>query len=111
MSGPADILREIHRLHKNATDLREQLNRLPHQLKAQKAKGSRQEDLLREAQEALKRSKVKTHELEVTLKTKQQQITERRRSSATTKAGSKKEYDAFQSELPRTEQRQEMRGI
>src|SRR5260370_2260584 len=102
MSGSAAILREIHRLQKNASDLREQLNRLPHQLKAQKAKVARQETDLRDAQEALKRSKVKTHELEVTLKSKQQQIA--KYEEQRNKAGSKKEYDAFQVEIAHAKQ-------
>jgi predicted nucleic acid-binding Zn-ribbon protein len=97
MSGPAAILREIHRLQKNASDLREQLNRLPHQLKAHKGKVARQETELHDAHEALKRSKVKMHELEVTLKSKQQQIT--KYEDQRNKAGSKKEYDAFQAEI------------
>ena len=102
MAGPAAILHEIHRLHKNARDLREELDRLPHRHKAQKAKVTRQEEALHQAQEALKRARIKTHELEVTLKAKQQQIVkhEKQRNEAT----SKKEYEAFQAEIARARQ-------
>src|SRR5437899_3098908 len=44
MSGPADILREIHRLKRHVKDLQSELERLPRLLKGQLAKVSRQED-------------------------------------------------------------------
>ena len=60
MAGPAAIFREVHRLQKTVRDLREQIDRFPHQLKAQKTKVARHEQMLHEGQEALKRLKVKT---------------------------------------------------
>jgi uncharacterized protein len=97
MAGPAAIFREVHSLQKTVRDLREQIDRFPYQLKAQKAKVTRHEQLLQEGQEALKRLKVKTHELEVSLKGKHQQIKkyEEQQRSAT----SSKEYDAFKTEI------------
>ncbi len=97
MAGPAAIFREVHRLQKTVRDLREQIERFPYQLKAQKAKVTRHEQLLQEGQEALKRLKVKTHELEVSLKGKHQQMKkyeEQQRGST-----SPKEYDAFKTEI------------
>jgi predicted nucleic acid-binding Zn-ribbon protein len=97
MTGPGATLRQIHTLQQAAHGLREQLARLPHQLKAQKARVARQEDALRETQDALKRLKVKIHEREGSLKGKHQQIKkyeEQQRGSTSTK-----EYDAFKTEI------------
>src|SRR5262249_7604604 len=96
------IFREIHRLHRTARDLREQLDRLPYQLKGQKAKVARQEQALHDGQEALKKLKVRTHELEVTLKGKHQQV--RKYEEQQRGATSPKEYDAFKSEIAHARQ-------
>jgi len=97
MASPGVIFREVHRLQKTVRELREQIERFPYQLKAQKTKVARHEQVLRDGQEALKRLKVKTHELEVSLKGKHQQIKkyEEQQRSAT----SSKEYEAFKSEI------------
>jgi uncharacterized protein len=91
------LLRRLHRLNSLARDLRDQLDRFPNQLKAQKAKLVRQEDARREAQEALKRLKVATHEKEVSLRSAQQQI--ERWEKQLNEVTAKKEYDALQHEL------------
>ncbi|HEV3083130.1 MAG TPA: hypothetical protein VGY66_25315, partial [Gemmataceae bacterium] len=64
MAGPATVLREIHRLRKDARTLQDEIERVPRMLKAQQAKIVRQEEALREAQEVLKRAKLTTHEKE-----------------------------------------------
>jgi len=103
MPGPAVVMREIHRLRKLARDLQEQLERGPRQLKAQQAKVTRQETLLREEQDAIKKLKVATHEKEVSLKTTHSQITKHQKQLA--EAASKKEYDALQNEIAVDKQR------
>src|SRR5438270_12564336 len=97
MAPTAELMREIHRLRRFARDLQEQIERAPRQVQIQKAKVKRQEDAAHDNHEAIKKLKVAVHEKEVTLKTThghigkyQQQLNE---------AGSKKEYDALQSEL------------
>ncbi len=98
MAGPAAILREVHQLHQTARGLREQLDRFPYQLKAQKAKVARQEEALRQAQEALKKLKVRTHELEVELRGTHQKVekyTKQQREAIT----NKREFDALQTEI------------
>ncbi|MBI1915559.1 MAG: hypothetical protein HYS12_12625 [Planctomycetes bacterium] len=102
MAGPAAIFREVHRLQKTVRDLREQIDRFPYQLKAQKAKVARHEQALQEGQEALKRLKVKTHELEVTLKGKHQQS--KKYEDQQRGATSSKEYDAFKTEITHARQ-------
>jgi len=97
MSGPATILREIHQLQRHEKELRDQIDRLPRQLKVQQAKVTRQEDLAREAQEALKHLKVAVHDKESQLKQLQQQIAKHQKQL--NEAASKKEYDALKVEM------------
>lgn len=97
MPGPAVIFRELHRLRRFARDLQEQIDRIPRQLKIQKAKVEHQEKVQREAQDGLKKLKVAIHEKEVTLKTTHSQIAKHEKQRE--KAESKKEYDALQVEI------------
>jgi predicted nucleic acid-binding Zn-ribbon protein len=97
MAGPAAIVREIHRLRRHGTDLQNEIDRVPRLLKAHQAKVARQEELLREGQESLKRLKVNTHEKEVLHKSTLQRIEKHERQL--NEAGSKKEYDALKSEI------------
>ncbi len=97
MASTAELMREIHRLRRFARDLQEQIDRAPQQLKAQKAKVTRQEDAARDNQEAIKKLKVAVHEKEVTLKTTHGQIA--KHQNQLNEAGSKKEYDALQAEI------------
>src|SRR6516164_3382003 len=97
MPGPAAIFREVHRLRRYARDLQEQIERVPRQLKAQQAKVARQEELVRECQEAIKHLKVQAHEKEVTLKTTHGQIAKHQKQL--NEAASKKEYDALRLEM------------
>jgi predicted nucleic acid-binding Zn-ribbon protein len=97
MPGPAVILREIHRLRRFAEDLQTRIEQAPRLLKGQQGRVGRQEEMLRQAQEDLKRLKVTIHEKEVSLRTALQQVTKYEKQQ--NEAGSKKEYDAFQHEI------------
>jgi predicted nucleic acid-binding Zn-ribbon protein len=97
MSGPAEIIREIHRLRRFARDLQEQIDRGPKQLKAQQTRVARQEEAQREAQDALKKLKVQVHEKETSLKTTHALIVKHK--GQLNAAASKKEYDALAHEL------------
>jgi uncharacterized protein len=97
MAGPATVLREIHRLRKDARNLQDEIERVPRMLKAQQAKIVRQEEALREAQEVLKRAKLTTHEKESELKSAQQLIAKHEKQLS--EATSKKEYDALKVEI------------
>src|SRR5438132_12063699 len=97
MAGPATILRDIHRLRRHARDLRAEIERGPRLLKGQQTKVARQEDVVREAQERLKRLKVTCHDKEVQLKQTLQQISKHEKQL--NEATSKKEYDALKSEI------------
>src|SRR5262249_4003550 len=97
MPAPADVFRAIHRLRRSAHDLQEQLDRFPRQLKAQQARVARQEELLRQAHDAIKKLKVTAQKMEGELKDRHAQIGkyERQLNEVT----SKKEYDALQHEI------------
>jgi predicted nucleic acid-binding Zn-ribbon protein len=97
MAGPAAILRELHRLRRHARDLQSEIDRGPRTLKTQQDKVAKQEEVLREAQEGIKRLKLETHDKELTLRTKQQQIAKHERQL--NESTSKKEYDALQAEI------------
>jgi predicted nucleic acid-binding Zn-ribbon protein len=97
MPGPGPTLREAHRLRRHVKDLQDQVERLPRLLQAQQARVGHQEESLRQQQEAIKRLKVTTHEKEVSLKTKNQDIAKHQKQL--NQAESKKEYDALQAEI------------
>jgi predicted nucleic acid-binding Zn-ribbon protein len=97
MSGPAVLFREIHRLRRFAHELQEQIDRLPRQQKAQQTKVARQEEILRQAQDALKHLKVDIHAKESTLKSTHGQIAKYHKQL--NEAESKKEYEALQHEI------------
>ena len=97
MPGPAVLFREIHRLRRFTHDLQEQIDRAPRQQKAQQAKVARQEEIYREAQDAIKHLKVDIHSKEGLLKTTHGQIAKYQKQL--NEAESKKEYDALQHEI------------
>ena len=97
MPSTAELMREVHRLRRFARDLQEQIERAPRQVQIQKAKVKRQEDAAHDNHEAIKKLKVAVHEKEVSLKTTHGQIGKYQQQL--NEAGSKKEYDALQSEI------------
>lgn len=97
MPGPAAILREIHHLRRHVKNLQDEMERGPRLLKAQQNKVAKQEDLLRDTQEAAKKLKVTQHEKEVSLKAKHQEIAKHQKQL--NEAKGKKEYDALKVEL------------
>jgi predicted nucleic acid-binding Zn-ribbon protein len=97
MAATAVILREVHRLRRHAKDLQTQIDRTPVLRKAQQAKATRQEEAVREAQEALKKLKVTTHDKESQLKATFQVIAKHEKQL--NEAANKKEYDALKHEI------------
>lgn len=97
MSSPGTILREIHRLRKNAKDLSTRIEQGPKQQQSQKDKVARQEQILKQAQDELKQTKAKAHEKEGALKTIDEQI--KKYEKQLNDIMSKKEYDALKHEL------------
>jgi predicted nucleic acid-binding Zn-ribbon protein len=103
MAGLIALLRDLHRLHRQARDLRELLERLPHQLKAQRARLAKQETALKEAQDTLKQVKVRALQQESTLKSMTQQL--EKYEGQLNVASSKKEYDALKTEITTTREK------
>jgi hypothetical protein len=97
MPGPSSILRELHRLHRHAEDLRTQINRGPQTIKAHQEKTAKLEELLHQAQDSIKKLKVSLHEKEVSLKSQQQVVAKHEKQL--NEATSRKEYDALRVEI------------
>jgi predicted nucleic acid-binding Zn-ribbon protein len=97
MPGPAVVFREIHRLRQNADQLQSEIDRLPKQQKAQQNKVARQEEIHKEAQDALKHLKVTILEKESALKTTHNLIAKHEKQLSESRV--KKEYDALKAEL------------
>src|SRR5499427_8029287 len=97
MPGPATILRELHRLHRHAEDLRTQINRGPQTVKAHEEKTAKLQELLHQAQDSIKKLKVTLHEKEVSLKAQQQVVAKHEKQL--NEVTSRKEYDALRSEI------------
>jgi predicted nucleic acid-binding Zn-ribbon protein len=74
MSDVVPTLRELHRLHRHARDLKTEIERGPRVLKAHQQKLAKQEADARDAHEAVKRLKMSVHEKEVSLKATHQQL-------------------------------------
>jgi predicted nucleic acid-binding Zn-ribbon protein len=97
MAELAPLFRELHRLRAFAKDLQDQVARVPQVLKAHQARITRQEENLREAQETLKKLKVKNLDRESRLKTTYQQLSKHETQLKT--ASGAKEYDALKKEI------------
>ncbi len=102
MSGLIEVFREIHRLRKYVRDLQGQIDRVPQQRRVQQARIARQEDLLRQGQDAVKHLKMAIHEKEVSLKAAHNLIAKHHKQL--NEAGSKKEYDALRVEISNEQQ-------
>ena len=97
MPTAGEILRELHRLHRHIRDLRAEIEKGPRLIKQQQTKASKHEAAVLDAHDALKRLKVTVHSKETTLKATHQQIAKYEKQL--NEAGSKKEYDALQTEI------------
>jgi predicted nucleic acid-binding Zn-ribbon protein len=105
MPGPAVILREVHRLRRHAKDLQDRIEQAPRQLRSQQGKVAYAEEKQKEGQETIKRLKVTTHELDVSLKALRQQI--KKYEQQLNESTSKKEYDSLQAEIKAARQKDE----
>jgi hypothetical protein len=97
MAGPAEILRELHRLRCHARQLHEEIDRLPRLLKGQQANVTRREEVLKQTQDKITKLKVAAREKEKTLKASHEQIGKWEKQL--NEAAGKKEYDALQIEI------------
>jgi predicted nucleic acid-binding Zn-ribbon protein len=103
MPGIGDTFREIHRLRRHARDLQQEIDRGPIQLKARRTVAAKVEAAYKDAQDELKKVKVRTHDKEVSLKATHTQIAKYEKQMET--AGDKKQYDAFKQEIATAKQK------
>jgi predicted nucleic acid-binding Zn-ribbon protein len=97
MPGPAEILRELHRLRRHARDLQAEIERGPRALQTSQARITKAEAAVQETHEAIKHLKIAIHQKEGTLRDKNQLIAKHEKQL--NEAGSKKEYDALKAEI------------
>jgi predicted nucleic acid-binding Zn-ribbon protein len=97
MSGAIGTLRELHRLRRHIKGLREEIERIPRQGRAQQAKIARQEEEVKAAHDSLNHVKVTIRQNEGALKQRHQQIA--KYEGQLRDITSKKEYDALQHEI------------
>lgn len=74
MSVSATVLRELHRIHQQLSDLRERLDRGPRQVKARQANVAQQEAALAASQDRVKEARKLTDQKQLNLKTSEQKI-------------------------------------
>jgi uncharacterized protein len=74
MSVSATVLRELHRIHKQLSDLRERLDRGPRQVKARQANVAQQEAALAASQDRVKEARKLTDQKQLNLKSSEQKI-------------------------------------
>ena len=102
MAGSADTLRELHRLHRQATDLRDRLARGPKQIKAKELNLKHVEGELGEAKEKLKKTQLTLSEKELNLKERENRILDIK--AKLNSASSNREYTAFVEQIAADEQ-------
>lgn len=98
MSSPVSpILKELHRLRKHLRDLQSEIDLGPRVMKLQQQTLDAEEKAHKDSHEHLKRLKLQLKEDEVSLKSTEQRLV--KLAADMNMAGSKKEYDAKQSEI------------
>lgn len=97
MAITADILRELHRIHKQRTDLNDRLSRGPKQIKAAEANVARLEAELSQLKETTKRARVSVDEKQLQLKERESRIDDVQKKLNS--AASNREYQAFKEQI------------
>ena len=102
MTISAEALRELHRFHRQLTDLRNRLELGPKQIRASEANVSRANDQVNEAKNTLTKAKVTTDDKQLQLKQREDRITEL--NNKLNMANSNKEYQALKEQIAADEQ-------
>lgn len=101
MSVSATVLRELHRIHKQLSDLNERLARGPRQVKARQANVSQQEAAVTAAHDRVKEAKKLTDQKQLNLKTGEQKIVDWR--NKLNACSSNREYQTFVEQIAAAE--------
>lgn len=96
-SSSAELLRTLHRLHRQINDLKGQLERGPRQQKAGEAAVVACEKALSDANETLKRARLAADEKQLQLKSREQRVADTQGKLNT--ASSNREYDALKEQI------------
>jgi hypothetical protein len=102
MTVSAELLRELHRIHRQLADLRERLERGPKQIKVVKAGLVQQEQNEAAAKETITRAKVAADEKQLQLKHREGRIADLK--AKLNAATSNKEYQALKEQIAADEQ-------
>jgi predicted nucleic acid-binding Zn-ribbon protein len=102
MSVTAGKLRDLHRLHRQLTDLRSRLERGPRQVRAADAQIDRLEQQLLQMKETVKRSRVLADQKELQLREREGRITDVR--SRLNSCSTNREYQAYLEQIAADEQ-------
>ena len=94
---PADLLRELHRIHIQLRDLRERMDRGPKQIKAHEGNVARAEARLQEIKTAQKAHRVLTDQKQLQLKSAEAKIVDLR--VKLNQASSNREYQALKDQI------------
>lgn len=97
MSLTPGALWELHRIHRQLADLREQLERGPKQIRASEANVKRLEEVLAAEQERLKQAKISADQRQLHLKTNEDRIEDLKRKLNA--CSSNREYQALMEQI------------
>lgn len=102
MAVTGEALRELHRIHRQLTDLRSRLERGPRQIKAGESSVRKLELEVEQAKEALKRSRMTADEKQLQLKSREDRIEDLR--TKLNGANSNKEFQTLKDQIAADEQ-------
>lgn len=102
MNISAELLRELHRVHRQLKDLRDRLERGPKQIAAADANVRKMEAELDQSKDALKKTKITADQKQLQLKSREDKITDLR--GKLNQASSNREYQALKEQIAADEQ-------
>ncbi len=101
MAVSTEVLRELHRIHGQLSDLRDRLARGPKQVLAREANVDQQQTVLSAAQEHVKQTKMATDQKQLDLKSGEQKVDDLKRKLNA--CSSNKEYQALLEQIAAAE--------
>jgi hypothetical protein len=108
MTITTPALRELHRIHRQLTDLRERLDRGPKQVQAAEANVRKMETELQESREAAKRLRIQADERQLQLKEREARIKDLR--GKLNACSTNKEYQTLKEQIAADEQANSVLG-
>lgn len=97
MNVPADALRELHRLHKQLSDLRARIQRGPKQIRAREANLAKMAEELAKLETEQKAARVRSDQKQLQLKSGEQKVEDLK--SKLNAAASNREYQALKDQI------------